>query len=277
MQAYHDLMTDILENGYDSDDRTGTGTLSVFGRQVRFDLTQGFPAITTKKLYFRGVVGELLWFLAGDTNIKYLNDNRIHIWDEWATEEGELGPVYGRMWRAWPKESDGEALDQITQVIHDIKNTPSSRRLIVSAWNPALLPDVSKSPHDNAAEGLQALPPCHTLFQFYVRGNKLSCQLYQRSCDVFLGLPFNIASYALLTHMIAAEAGLGVGDFVWSGGDVHIYKNHVDQVREQLSRAHRPNPKLVFTPRSSIFDYEIEDFKLEGYDPHPAIKAEISV
>lgn len=276
MRVYLDLMRDILDHGVASDDRTGTGTVSVFGRQIRFDLAEGFPAVTTKRLYFRGVVGELIWFLRGETNIGYLNENRIHIWDEWATEDGELGPVYGKMWRAWPLES-GEALDQLSDVVAEIKSNPSSRRLIVSAWNPALLPDPKQTPQANAAMGLQALPPCHTLFQFYVRDSKLSCQLYQRSCDVFLGLPFNIASYALLTHIIAAEAGLGVGDFVWTGGDVHLYSNHLDQVHVQLDRQPRPLPKLVFDKKPSIYNYEIEDFSLDSYDPHPAIKADISV
>ncbi len=276
MKSYLELLEHILDHGTDAMDRTGTGTRSVFGSQLRFNLASGFPAITTKRLYFRGVVGELLWFLAGDTNVKYLQDNKIHIWDEWANQNGDLGPVYGAMWRAWPCHDRG-GVDQLSNVVEQIKQNPNSRRLVVSSWNPALLPDTALSTEKNIAQGKQALPPCHVLFQFYVAQGRLSCQLYQRSCDVFLGLPFNLASYALLVHIIAAEVGLEVGDFIWTGGDVHLYSNHLDQAREQLTRAPRALPVLDFVKKPSIYDYEIEDFSLKGYAPHPTIKAEISV
>lgn len=261
---YETLLADVFEHGVHKSDRTGTGTRSVFGRQIRFSLSEGFPLVTTKKLHTRSIIYELLWFLSGSTNIKYLNDHGVTIWDEWADENGDLGPVYGHQWRAWPA-ADGREIDQISQVIEEIKRHPDSRRLIVSAWNPG---EVAK----------MALPPCHCLFQFYVADGKLSCQLYQRSCDLFLGVPFNIASYSLLTHMVAQQCGFEVGDFVWTGGDVHIYDNHVEQVKLQLSREPRPYPKLVIKRRpDSIFGYEYEDFAFEGYDPYPAIKAPVAV
>lgn len=261
---YETLLADVFEHGVHKSDRTGTGTRSVFGRQIRFSLSEGFPLVTTKKLHMRSIIYELLWFLSGSTNIKYLNDHGVTIWDEWADENGDLGPVYGHQWRAWPA-ADGREIDQISQVIEEIKRHPDSRRLIVSAWNPG---EVAK----------MALPPCHCLFQFYVADGKLSCQLYQRSCDLFLGVPFNIASYSLLTHMVAQQCGFEVGDFVWTGGDVHIYDNHVEQVKLQLSREPRPYPKLVIKRRpDSIFGYEYEDFAFEGYDPYPAIKAPVAV
>ncbi len=261
---YETLLADVFEHGVHKSDRTGTGTRSVFGRQIRFSLSEGFPLVTTKKLHTRSIIYELLWFLSGSTNIKYLNDHGVTIWDEWADENGDLGPVYGHQWRAWPT-ADGREIDQISQVIEEIKRHPDSRRLIVSAWNPG---EVAK----------MALPPCHCLFQFYVADGKLSCQLYQRSCDLFLGVPFNIASYSLLTHMVAQQCGFEVGDFVWTGGDVHIYDNHVEQVKLQLSREPRPYPKLVIKRRpDSIFGYEYEDFAFEGYDPYPAIKAPVAV
>ena len=260
---YEDALRYILENGADKSDRTGTGTRSVFGMDLRYDLNKGFPLLTTKKVFTRGVIAELLWFLDGDTNIKALTDQNVHIWDEWADENGDLGPVYGKNWRAW-ETADGRVIDQISEALHTIKTNPDSRRIIVSAWN---VGDIDK----------MALPPCHLLFQFYVAEGKLSCKLTQRSADMLLGVPFNIASYALLTHMMAAQVGLGVGDFIWSGGDCHIYNNHFDQVREQLSREPRPYPALVMADRPSLFDYEVGDFTFEGYDPHPAIKAEVSV
>lgn len=257
-------MRDILENGTHKSDRTGTGTVSVFGRQMRFDLSQGFPLVTTKKLHLRSIIYELLWFLNGDTNIQYLNDNKVTIWDEWADENGELGPVYGHQWRSWPSP-DGRSIDQITQVLTQIKQKPDSRRHIVSAWNPA---EVDK----------MALPPCHALFQFYVADGKLSCQLYQRSADFFLGVPFNIASYALLTHMFAQQCDLIPGEFVWTGGDVHLYSNHIDQAKLQLSRTPYSLPSLVINRHpESIFDYRFEDFEIVNYQSHPGIKAPIAV
>ena len=261
---YEDLLRDVLEHGTHKTDRTGTGTRSVFGRQLRFDLSQGFPLVTTKRVHFKSIAYELLWFLQGSSNVGWLRDHGVTIWDEWADPAGELGPVYGVQWRSWPTPS-GETIDQISQVIEQIRTNPDSRRLIVSAWNPADIPDM-------------ALAPCHALFQFYVADGKLSCQLYQRSADLFLGVPFNIASYALLTHMVAEQTGLEVGDFVWTGGDCHIYDNHVEQVREQLSRAPYPAPTLRFsrTP-DSIFDYEFDDFVVEGYQHHPAIRAVVAV
>ncbi|RXZ67530.1 thymidylate synthase [Agromyces albus] len=261
---YEDLLRDVLEHGTHKTDRTGTGTSSVFGRQLRFDLSQGFPLVTTKRVHFKSIAYELLWFLRGESNVGWLRDHGVTIWDEWADAAGELGPVYGVQWRSWPTPS-GETIDQISQVIDQIRTNPDSRRLIVSAWNPADIPDM-------------ALAPCHALFQFYVADGKLSCQLYQRSADLFLGVPFNIASYALLTHMIAAQTGLEVGDFVWTGGDCHIYDNHVEQVTEQLTRAPFPAPTLRFarTP-DSIFDYEYDDFVVEGYQHHPAIRAAVAV
>lgn len=264
MKQYLDLMTDILEHGSKKTDRTGTGTLSVFGRQLRFDLSQGFPMVTTKKLHLRSIIFELLWFLKGETNIKYLKDNGVSIWDEWADENGELGPVYGSQWRSWPSP-DGRRIDQISQVLNQIKAKPDSRRHIVSAWNPA---EVDK----------MALPPCHALFQFYVADGKLSCQLYQRSADYFLGVPFNIASYALLTHMFAQQCDLEPGEFVWTGGDVHLYTNHMDQAKTQLARVPYPMPSLHIKRKpDSIFDYEFEDFEIVNYQSHPGIKAPIAV
>lgn len=264
MRQYHDLLQRILDEGVRKSDRTGTGTLSVFGHQMRFDLRDGFPAVTTKKLHMKSVVHELLWFLAGDTNVRYLNEHGVTIWDEWADAQGELGPVYGHQWRSWEKP-DGGTVDQIAWVIDEIRRNPDSRRLVVSAWNPA---DLDR----------MALAPCHCLFQFYVADGRLSCQLYQRSADVFLGVPFNIASYALLTHMIARATGLGVGDFVHTFGDAHLYLNHVEQARLQLSREPRPLPRLVLEEGvEDLFAVRYEHVRLEGYDPHPAIKAPIAV
>lgn len=264
MKQYLDLMQRIKDEGTRKADRTGTGTLSIFGHQMRFDLNQGFPLVTTKKLHLRSIIHELLWFLSGDTNIQYLKDNGVRIWDEWADENGDLGPVYGQQWRHW-RTPDGDTIDQISQVMHTLKTNPDSRRMLVVAYNPA---DVDK----------MALPPCHSLFQFYVANGKLSCQLYQRSCDVFLGLPFNIASYALLTHMVAQQAGLEVGDFVWSGGDVHLYLNHLEQTDLQLSREPYPLPHLRLARKpESLFDYKFDDFEILDYQSHPHIKAEVSV
>jgi thymidylate synthase len=277
MQAYLELLNKIVSEGHCKGDRTGSGTLSIFGHQMRFDLAQGFPLVTTKKVHLKSIIHELLWFLKGDTNIAYLKQNGVTIWDEWADDNGELGPVYGKQWRSWPL-ANGEAVDQIAQVIEQIKQTPNSRRMIVSAWNVADLPDESQSPQTNVAEGKMALAACHALFQFYVADGKLSCQLYQRSCDTFLGLPFNIASYALLTHMIAQQCDLEVGDFVWTGGDVHLYLNHQQQAQLQLSRQPLPLPKLHLKRKpASIFDYVYEDFEVLDYQAHPAIKAPISV
>lgn len=264
MKQYLDLMKDILDHGSRKTDRTGTGTLSVFGRQLRFDLSAGFPLITTKKLHLRSIIYELLWFLKGDTNIKYLKDNGVSIWDEWADENGELGPVYGHQWRSWPAP-DGRSIDQISQVINQIKLKPDSRRHIVTAWNPA---EVDK----------MALPPCHALFQFYVADGKLSCQLYQRSADYFLGVPFNIASYALLTYIFAQQCDLLPGDFVWTGGDVHLYTNHLEQANLQLTRQPFPLPQLNIRRKpASVFDYHFEDFEILNYQAHASIKAPIAV
>ncbi|GAA0669736.1 thymidylate synthase [Rheinheimera tangshanensis] len=277
MKQYLDLMRHVLEHGHKKSDRTGTGTISVFGYQMRFDLSQGFPLVTTKKCHLRSIIHELLWFLKGDTNIQYLKDNKVTIWDEWATEQGDLGPVYGAQWRSW-QTPDGRVIDQISQLIHDIKTNPDSRRLIVSGWNPAVLPDTKFSPKDNAAMGKQALPPCHTLFQFYVHDGKLSCQLYQRSADIFLGVPFNIASYALLTMMVAQVCDLTPGDFVHTFGDAHLYSNHLDQVNEQLSRTPHPLPQMKLNPAiKDIFGFTIDDFELVNYLAHPAIKAPIAI
>ena len=264
MKQYLELMQDILDHGARKEDRTGTGTLSVFGRQMRFDLSQGFPLVTTKKLHLRSIIYELLWFLNGDTNIGYLNDNGVSIWDEWADEQGDLGPVYGSQWRSWPTPT-GESIDQISEVLDQIRNNPDSRRLIVSAWNVGAIPDM-------------ALPPCHLLFQFYVAEGRLSCQLYQRSADFFLGVPFNIASYALLTHMFAQQAGLEPGEFVWTGGDVHLYTNHLEQAALQLSREPMPLPTLRIARKpDSLFGYQFEDFQIDGYESHPHIKAPVAI
>jgi thymidylate synthase len=264
MKQYHDLLQHLLDNGVKKEDRTGTGTYSVFGHQMRFNLAEGFPLITTKKLHTRSIFVELLWFLKGDTNISYLKDNGVSIWDEWADENGNLGPVYGYQWRSWPNP-DGTSTDQIVNLVNGLKNNPNSRRHIVSAWNPSFIEDM-------------ALPPCHCLFQFYVAEGKLSCQLYQRSCDTFLGVPFNIASYALLVHMIAQVCDLEVGDFVWTGGDVHLYSNHVDQAKLQLTREHRTLPTLKLNSEvKDLFAFTMDDISIENYDPHPHIKAAVAV
>ena len=264
MKQYLELMQKVLDEGTQKNDRTGTGTLSIFVHQMRCNLQDGFPLVTTKRSHLRSIIHELLWFLQGDTNIAYLHENNVTIWDEWADENGDLGPVYGKQWRAWPTP-DGRHIDQITTVLNQLKNDPDSRRIIVSAWNVGELDKM-------------ALAPCHAFFQFYVADGKLSCQLYQRSCDVFLGLPFNIASYALLVHMMAQQCDLAVGDFVWTGGDTHLYSNHMDQTHLQLSREPRPLPKLIIKRKpESIFDYRFEDFEIEGYDPHPGIKAPVAI
>jgi thymidylate synthase len=264
MRQYEDFMRLVFERGTDKRDRTGTGTRSVFGHQMRFDLRQGFPLVTTKKLHLRSIVHELLWFLRGESNVRYLRENNVTIWDEWADERGELGPVYGVQWRSWPTP-DGGHVDQIAGVLAEIRRNPDSRRLIVSAWNVGAIAQMR-------------LPPCHLLFQFYVADGRLSCQLYQRSCDIFLGVPFNIASYSLLTHMVAQQCDLEVGDFVWTGGDCHIYANHFEQVREQLAREPRPYPKLAIRRRPpTLFDYAFDDFEIVDYDPHPHIKAPVAV
>ena len=264
MQQYHDLMRHVLEHGHDKGDRTGTGTRSVFGYQMRFDLSEGFPVLTTKKLHLRSIIHELLWFLQGDTNIRYLKENGVSIWDEWADEEGNLGPVYGYQWRSWPAP-DGRHIDQIATVIEQIKSNPNSRRMIVSAWNPALVDDM-------------ALPPCHAMFQFYVADGKLSCQLYQRSADIFLGVPFNIASYALLTMMVAQVCGLQAGEFIHTLGDAHLYSNHFEQARLQLERAPKALPTMNINPEvKDLFGFKFEDFELVGYDPDPHIKAAVAV
>lgn len=277
MEAYHRLLQTILDQGVRQEDRTGTGTLSIFGYQMRFDLSQGMPLVTTKKLHLKSIIHELLWFIRGDTNVKSLQAVGVSIWDEWAAEDGSLGPLYGAQWRAWPTES-GQAIDQLNEVIEQLKRRPTSRRHVVSAWNPAQLPNESISPQANVAEGRMALAPCHCLFQFYVAEGRLSCQLYQRSADCFLGVPFNIASYAMLTYMVAQVVGLKPGDFIHTFGDAHIYLNHLDQVREQLSRAPKPLPTLKLNPeRKRLEDFVFEDFELLGYDPHPAIKAPIAV
>lgn len=296
MQHYKQLLQHLLDKGTQKGDRTGTGTISTFGYQMRFNLNDGFPIVTTKKVYMKSIIHELLWFLKGDTNIKYLTDNNVNIWNEWANENGDLGPVYGEMWRSWPVYScvesddtdktnpdweyicDYRSIDQISDVINQIKTNPNSRRLIVSGWNPAVLPDDKISPSENATNGKAALPPCHTLFQFYVQNNKLSCQLYQRSADVFLGVPFNIASYALLTQMIAHVCDLELGDFIHTFGDVHIYNNHIDQINTQLSRDPLPLPQMIIKRDvSDIFDFKYEDFELIDYQHHDPIKGKISV
>jgi len=264
MKAYHQLLEQIIQTGVSKEDRTGTGTLSIFGPQLRFDLNEGFPLLTTKKVHFKSVVYELLWFITGSTNVQYLQENGVSIWDEWADAEGELGPVYGKQWRRWQK-TDGSTVDQLAEVVDQLRRNPDSRRLLVSAWNVADIPSM-------------ALPPCHAFFQFYVADNKLSCQLYQRSADVFLGVPFNIASYALLTHMVAQVCGLGVGEFVHTMGDAHLYLNHMEQAKLQLSREPRPLPRLVLDPAvKNLDDFLYEHIQLVGYDPHPAIKAPVAV
>lgn len=274
MKQYHDLVQHVLDNGIQKGDRTGTGTKSVFGYQMRFDLMDGFPMVTTKKVHLKSIVHELLWFLKGETNIAYLKDNGVKIWDDWADENGELGPVYGHQWRNW----NSEEIDQITELIATLKSNPNSRRMLVSAWNPSVLPDTTKSFSENVANGKVALPPCHAFFQFYVAEGKLSCQLYQRSADIFLGVPFNIASYALFTMMLAQVCGLQAGEFIHTFGDAHIYNNHFEQLNLQLSRELKPLPKMILNPEiKNIFDFKYEDFTLEGYEPHAPIKGSVSV
>ena len=278
MQQYLDLLQKILDEGEVKEDRTGTGTRSFFGHQMRFNLNDGFPLLTTKKIFFKGVVHELLWFLNGSTDNNELKDNGVHIWDEWEDESGDLGPIYGYQWRQWLDQNSGESIDQIQNVIDQLRNNPSSRRIIVSAWNVADLPDESISPQDNVKNNKMALAPCHALFQFFVSQGALSCQLYQRSCDTFLGLGFNIASYSLLTHMLAQQCDLNVGDFIWTGGDVHLYLNHMEQAKEQLSRQPYELPKLNIKRKpDSIYDYAYDDFELVNYQCHPHIKAPISI
>ena len=277
MKAYLDLMQDVVDNGFDKGDRTGVGTRSVFGRQIRFNLQEGFPLVTTKKVHLRSIIYELLWFLRGSTDNSWLQERKVSIWNEWALENGDLGPIYGKQWRSW-QCPNGEVVDQISEVIEQIRTKPNSRRLIVSAWNPAELPDESIGPQDNVREGRMALAPCHCLFQFYVADGKLSCQLYQRSGDIFLGVPFNIASYALLTLMIAQVCDLQPGEFVHTLGDAHLYSNHVEQADKQLARAPRPLPTMTLNPAvRDLYAFRFEDFTLEGYDPHPGIKAPIAV
>lgn len=274
MKQYLDLIKHVRENGVEKTDRTGTGTKSVFGYQMRFDLAEGFPMVTTKKLHLKSIIHELLWFLNGDTNIGYLKDNGVKIWDAWADENGDLGPVYGHQWRNW----NNDEIDQIKDVVHSLKNNPNSRRMLVSAWNPSVLPDTSISFSENVANGKAALPPCHAFFQFYVADGKLSCQLYQRSADIFLGVPFNIASYALFTMMMAQVCGYQAGEFIHTFGDAHIYNNHMDQVELQLSRDFRPLPKMQLNPEvKDIFDFKFEDFSLTGYNPHPHIKGLVAI
>lgn len=277
MQSYLDLLKDILANGAVKGDRTGTGTTSVFGRQLRHDLSTGFPLLTTKKVHFKGIATELLWFLRGDTNIRWLNERGVTIWDEWATEEGELGPVYGKQWTAWPTR-DGKTINQIDYVVDTLRHNPNSRRILFHGWNPEYLPDETQSPQENARQGKMALPPCHLLYQFYVANGRLSSQLYIRSSDSFLGLPYNIASLALLTHMLAQQCDLVPHEIVVSIGDLHAYSNHTGQIETQLSREVRALPRLTILRKpASIYDYRFEDFKIEGYDPHPAIAAPIAV
>jgi thymidylate synthase len=274
MKQYHELLQHIKDHGVQKGDRTGTGTLSVFGYQMRFDLAEGFPMVTTKKLHLKSIIYELLWFLKGDTNIAYLRENGVRIWNEWADQHGDLGPVYGHQWRNW----NSEEIDQITELIQTLKTNPNSRRMLVSAWNPSVLPDTQQSFADNVAQGKAALPPCHAFFQFYVADGRLSCQLYQRSADVFLGVPFNIASYALLTMMIAQVCGFEPGEFIHTLGDAHIYNNHMEQVDLQLSRSPKSLPKMIINPEvSDIFSFKFEDFTLEGYDPHPHIKGAVAI
>ena len=274
MKQYLDLVQHVLDNGTQKGDRTGTGTKSVFGYQMRFDLSEGFPLVTTKKLHLKSIVHELLWFLKGETNITYLKENGVRIWDEWADENGNLGPVYGHQWRNW----DSKEIDQISELIQTLKTNPNSRRMLISAWNPSVLPDISKSFAENVANGKVALPPCHAFFQFYVADGKLSCQLYQRSADIFLGVPFNIASYALLVLMIAQVTNLQPGEFIHTFGDAHIYNNHFEQLELQLSREPKKLPKMILNPEiKNIFDFKFEDFTLVDYDPHPRIKGVVAV
>ncbi|GER58051.1 thymidylate synthase [Patiriisocius marinus] len=283
MKQYHDLIEHVLEHGSLKSDRTGTGTKSVFGYQMRFDLSEGFPMVTTKKLHLKSIVHELLWFLAGDTNIKYLKENGVRIWNEWADEEGNLGPVYGHQWRNW----NNEEIDQISDIVHTLKTNPDSRRMLVSAWNPSVMPDTSKPFSENVANGKAALPPCHAFFQFYVSApevegddstRKLSCQLYQRSADIFLGVPFNIASYALFTQMMAQVCGYQAGDFIHTFGDAHIYTNHMEQIELQLSRDPKPLPKMIINPKvKDIFGFKFDDFTLTDYNPHPHIKGVVAI
>jgi len=274
MKQYHDLIKHVVENGTQKHDRTGTGTKSVFGHQMRFDLSKGFPMVTTKKLHLKSIVYELLWFLNGDTNIEYLQENGVRIWNEWADEKGDLGPVYGHQWRNW----NSEEVDQISDIIQTLKTNPDSRRMLVSAWNPSVMPDSSKTFSENVANGKAALPPCHAFFQFYVADGKLSCQLYQRSADIFLGVPFNIASYALFTMMMAQVCGYQVGDFIHTFGDAHIYNNHMEQIELQLSRDLKALPKMILNPDvKSIFDFKFEDFTLVDYNPHPHIKGAVAI
>ena len=274
MEQFHKLLNHILENGTQKGDRTGTGTISTFGYQMRFDLAKGLPLLTTKKLHLKSIIHELLWFIKGETNIKYLKENNVKIWDAWADDNGDLGPVYGHQWRNWNSDN----VDQIEELINQIKNNPNSRRMIVSAWNPSVLPDTSKSFSENVSDGKAALPPCHAFFQFYVSEGKLSCQLYQRSADTFLGVPFNISSYALFTMMIAQVTNLDLGDFVHTFGDVHLYNNHIEQAKEQLSRELRPLPTMKLNPEiKDLNNFKFEDFELENYHPHPHIKAAVSI
>ncbi|WP_297760987.1 thymidylate synthase [uncultured Muriicola sp.] len=274
MKQYHNLLKYTLEQGNIKNDRTGTGTISVFGYQMRFDLSEGFPMVTTKKLHLKSIVHELLWFLKGDTNVQYLQENGVRIWNEWANEDGDLGPVYGYQWRNW----NGDGIDQIKDLITTLKNNPDSRRMMVAAWNPSVLPDSSKSFAENVANGKAALPPCHAFFQFYVADGKLSCQLYQRSADIFLGVPFNIASYALFTLMVAQVCGYEPGEFIHTFGDAHIYNNHMEQIELQLSRDLKPLPKMVLNPEvTDIFNFKFEDFTLLNYDPHPHIKGMVAI
>ena len=274
MKQYHDLIKHVVATGTEKHDRTGTGTKSVFGHQMRFDLGEGFPMVTTKKLHLKSIIYELLWFLNGDTNIQYLQENGVRIWNEWADENGDLGPVYGHQWRNW----NSEEIDQISDVIKTLKNNPDSRRMMVSAWNPSVMPDTSKPFAENVANGKAALPPCHAFFQFYVADGKLSCQLYQRSADIFLGVPFNIASYALFTMMMAQVCGYQAGDFIHTFGDAHIYNNHMEQIELQLSREPRPLPKMILNPEvKDIFGFKFDDFTLVDYNPHPHIKGAVAI
>lgn len=277
MKMYHDLLADVLENGVEKGDRTGTGTLSVFGRQFRHNLEDGFPLLTTKKLHFKSIINEMIWFLNGDTNTKWLKEHGVSIWDEWATEDGDLGPIYGKQWTAWPTQ-DGKAINQIDYVVHTLKTNPNSRRILFHGWNVEYLPDESVSPQENARNGKMALPPCHLLYQFYVANNKLSAHLYIRSSDLLLGNPYNLAGVSFLTHMLAQQCDFGVGEVVVTMGDAHIYLNHIEQVNLQLTRDPRPLPKLQFKRKpDSIYDYKFEDFEIVGYDPHPHIPAPVSI